>query len=107
MIGMVGPTSRHQHPAIEEQRRRVEQPTIIEVACDRPIPRGLIVKLRACESGVWKSLRTWSRTTCDQHPAIREHRRRVRVRRRVISPRNIEAAGKLPLKGSAGTRLHK
>src|SRR6266478_7486966 len=100
MIGMVGPTSRHQQPAVGEQRRRVEQPTSIEVACESPISRGRIVKLRAYECGVWKSLRTWSRTACDQHPAIGEQRRRV------IIPSNIEAAGKLPLKGSSGTRLH-
>ena len=43
LVGMVGPTSRDQHPAIAEQRRRVEQPTIIEAACDRPISGGRIV----------------------------------------------------------------
>src|SRR5215472_6625182 len=99
-MSMVGPTSRDQHFAIGEQSRRVEQPTIIETACDRPSSRSRIVKFRARESGVWKSLRTWSRTACDQHPAIGEQCGRV------IIPGIIEAAGKLPLKGSSGTRLH-
>src|SRR5215211_577181 len=98
---MVGPTSRYQHPAVGEQCRRVEQPTIIKVACDRPIAGGRIVNFRACESGVWKNTRTWSRATRDQHSAIIKQRRRVR--RSVISPRMIHTAGKLPLKGSSDT----
>jgi len=32
-----------EHPAIGEQRRRVEEPSIIEAPCDRPISRGRIV----------------------------------------------------------------
>ena len=55
-----------EHDAIGEQRRRVEAPSIIEAACDRPISRGRVVNFRARESSGPES------AACDQHPAYRK-----------------------------------
>src|SRR6266581_3095516 len=76
-----------EHEAKGEQRRRVEAPSIIEAACDRPISRGRVVNFRARERAGPES------AACDQHPPI------AKQCCGMAPAGNIEAAGRRPISG--------
>src|SRR5215510_2333790 len=77
-----------EHPVIGEQRRRVEAPSIIEAACDRPISRGRVVNFGARERVAA------AKAACDQHLAI------AKQCCGMMPAGNTEAAGRCPISGS-------